>query len=237
MQLILQNAGKCLLKKHSKPLDSPISALIIGSWFQDRWSDVKIGTEKFRVFVDESYCRVIHNKDRLEQICAQKRAQEFYYTHLVHSKDEMNSLARSIHEQDLELYQHLLIFAQKNAKCLTKNGLAITGVVLAANAKDLRALSAAACACSVPLWELMDLIGEKSPALWNKYQAIQKNRGRLTQMDLDNRNASYARCIINNTSPNIYFAPEKDAPWYNGYYFVNMDRNRVEFTMGISKGF
>src|SRR3990167_4643670 len=93
--------GKTLMEKYRYPSNLQFSTLSIGSWFHDRWIDFRVGTEKFRTLVDESYCRVMRNKERLEQICAKKRAQELYYGHLVHSREEMDSLARSIQKQDL----------------------------------------------------------------------------------------------------------------------------------------
>ena len=56
-------------------------------------------------------------------------------------------------------------------------------------------------------------------------------------MDLDNREASYEKCVVEKTTPNVYFAPEKDNAWYNGYYCIDMNKNRVEFSFGVSKNY
>lgn len=59
----------------------------------------------------------------------------------------------------------------------------------------------------------------------------------LDQMHKENRQTSYERCVVEGRSPQIYFAPEKSTPLYEGYYSCDVDNTRYDFRLGISKGF
>lgn len=55
----------------------------IRSWCRDKWTDFIVGCDKFKRSIDEAYFRVSHNKERLEQMQAEKKAKELYYPGLV----------------------------------------------------------------------------------------------------------------------------------------------------------
>ncbi len=81
------------------------------------------------------------------------------------------------------------------------------------------------------------LLQKEGGPLWDKYQDLQNNRGRLTRMNLDNRQASYTRCILESRTPDVYYNPEKDTGWYAGYNFIDMNNDHFDFNLSLSKKF
>ncbi len=215
----------------------PNLAFSIGSWFQKSWNSIKVGSEKFRAFTDESYCRIVHNEDRLEQIYAQKRAQELYYSHLKYSQIEMDHLARTIQKKDIALWQDLSCFFREHSGHLTFTASSLAASILSAEMGNASGAWAAFLACGPPAWEIMNCIRKEGGPIWDKYESLQNDRGRLTRMNLQNREASYVKCILENKTPQIYYAPENDTPWYSGYYFMDMNNERFEFKYGLTKQF
>jgi len=230
----LAQKAKDFLKSYSPPSGFSLS---IGSWFQKRWDDIKLGSERFRSFVDESYCRVIHNEDRLEQIHAQKRAQELYYPNIKHSREEMDHLARFIHEKDLELWHDVKNFAYERGLDICVDAILLASTIKAAKDGNAGVSWASLMGVGGQTIKLMNELQKGGGPLWNKYETVQNDRGRLTRMNLENREASYVKCILEKKTPKLYYAPEKDTPWYNGYYFLDLNNDRFEFTYGFSKQF
>ena len=230
----LARKAKDFLKSYSPP---PGSSLSISSWFQKRWDNVKVSSERFRTFADESYCRIVHNEDRLEQIHAQKQAQELYYCHLKYSREEMDRLARSIQAKDLELWQDIKKFAYDRGFELSIDAILLASTIKAAKEGNMGLSWASLMGVGGQTTKLLNDIRKEGGPLWNKYEALQNERGKLTRMNLDNREASYIKCILEKKTPKLYYAPEKDTPWYSGYYSLDMNNDRFEFTCGLSKQF
>jgi hypothetical protein len=207
-----------------------------GSWCRDSWNNVKLGFEKTRSFLDESLARVTFNEDRLEQLLAQKRAREYYYPYSAYSQEEIEFLAQSIQQKDLQFGQDLREFLWKNKYQLSAAG---AGVIATIVASEISPKGGAVLGLSLfsQSYEFQALVQEKCAPLWGRYMDLQRDHSLLIQMDMENREASYTKCVLNNISPPMYYAPEKDTGFYNGYYSFDMNSSRYDFRMGVSKNF
>lgn len=83
----------------------------------------------------------------------------------------------------------------------------------------------------------MEFVNEKADTLWSEYQAMRYDSIKLIQMEKENRDASYIRCVIEKRSPAVSFAPEKDTARYNAYTTINANNEQYDFQYSISKRF
>ncbi len=210
------------------------------SWCKESWDNVKMGVEKTRSFFDESLARVTLNNERLEKILAYRRAQEFYYPNLVYSRDEVEPLAKSIHERNMELTTEFWDFMYDNQLLLIGTTAATAGTILGAVGENPYAMAGGFCMFVAESAAIGQLVKEHAPPLWSKYQDLQKDRTKLTQMEIANREASYTKCIVHGNIPELSYKPydpEKDAPWYNSYCIFDVNSQKIEFELRFERNY
>ncbi len=103
-------------------------------------------------------------------------------------------------------------FFTEHSGQLSISGATLLSGILSADMGNYKGAIAAFVGCGAQSIELMRCIQKECGPIWNKYEALQYERGKLTRMNLSNREASYAKCILEKKNPKIYFAPENDTP-------------------------